>query len=198
MAALTVGVGTLLATASLARRPLASSEVRVFRLVNGLPDEAYPFVWAPMQFGTFGTVPLAAGLALARRRTRLALAIGAGGTSAWLIAKVVKQVVDRGRPAKLLDDVSLRGVEEGDRGYPSGHAAVSAAIAVVVWPYATHRSRVAISALTGFVPCARLYVGAHLPLDVIGGSALGMTVGLVVDRLVQPPRPEKKLRIGCE
>jgi undecaprenyl-diphosphatase len=35
--------------------------------------------------------------------------------------------------------------------------------------------------LSGFVPFARMYVGAHLPLDVIGGSALGISVASLVN-----------------
>ena len=72
-----------------------------------------------MQYGTFGTVPVSGVVALARNRPRLALAIGVGGTTAWVSAKVLKRVVGRGRPAKVVDDVLLRGVEEGDLGFPS-------------------------------------------------------------------------------
>jgi undecaprenyl-diphosphatase len=32
-------------------------------------------------------------------------------------------------------------------------------------------------ALAGVVALARVYVGAHLPLDVVGGAALGVVVG---------------------
>ena len=31
----------------------------------------------------------------------------------------------------------------------------------------------------GFVCLARMYVGAHLPLDVVGGAALGVAVGAI-------------------
>ncbi len=140
-----------------------------------------------MQYGTFGTVPGMAVLALARHRPRLALAIGVGGTAAWFSAKAVKRIVDRGRPANIIDDVSLRGAEEGDQGFPSGHAAVSAALTVIAWPYVADGSRVSLAALSGFVPFARLYVGAHLPLDVVGGSALGLAIGCVMN-LIMPRR----------
>jgi membrane-associated phospholipid phosphatase len=183
--ALAVGVAAFAATTTLARRPITPSEVRAFRVANDLPDEAYPFIWTPMQYGTFATVPFAATVALARHRPRLALTIGAGGTAAWLLAKAAKRIVDRGRPATILDDVSLRGAEEGDRGFPSGHAAVSSAITVAALPYAAGETKIALLALCGFVPFARIYVGAHLPLDVIGGAALGLAIGAVADLLVR-------------
>jgi membrane-associated phospholipid phosphatase len=187
IAGLVVGIGTLLGTAALARRPITQTEITTFRIANDLSDAGYPAIWIPMQYGTFGTVPAVAALALVRRRPRLALAVGAGGTAAWVSAKAVKRIVDRARPASIIDDVSLRGVEEGDLGFPSGHAAVSAAITVIVWPHVADGWRRPLAALCCFVPFARLYVGAHLPLDVVGGSALGLAIGSAIRLLDQPP-----------
>ncbi len=78
-------------------------------------------------------------------------------------------------------------MEEGDRGFPSGHAAVSATLTVIARPYVADGWGVSLAALSGFVPFARLYVGAHLPLDVVGGSALGLAIGSAVNLLI-PPR----------
>jgi membrane-associated phospholipid phosphatase len=139
-----------------------------------------------MQYGTFGAVPGAAAVALARRRPRLALGIATGGTAAWVLAKAAKPIVGRGRPASVLGAVVQHGAEEGDQGFPSGHAAVSAAITVVAWPYLSRRWRGPLAALSVFVPIARIYVGAHLPLDVVGGSALGLAIGNAVNLAVPP------------
>ena len=104
-----------------------------------------------------------------------------GGTAAWVTAKAAKRVVARGRPASIIGGVQQRGVEEGDQGFPSGHAAVSTAMTVIMWPEASPRMRVTLSALTGLVPFGRMYVGAHLPLDLVGGSALGLALGSTVN-----------------
>jgi membrane-associated phospholipid phosphatase len=178
---LLVGVATLIGTAALARRGRSQTEIRVFRLANGLSARAYRAIWVPMQYGTFSTVPAAAFVALARRRPRLALALATGGTAAWVLAKAVKPIVDRGRPASILDGVDERGAEEGDRGFPSGHAAVSTVITIVAWPYLSNVGRVRTATLSAFVPFARMYAGAHLPLDVVGGSALGLAIGCGVN-----------------
>lgn len=194
IAGLAVGVGVLLGAAALARRPISRVETRVFRGANGLPEDAYRPIWVPMQYGTFGTVPAVAALALARRRPRLALAIAVGGTAAWLGAKAVKPMVGRGRPAGVIEGVARRGRELGDRGFPSGHAAVSTVLTIVAWPYLADGWRVSLVALSGFVPFARMYVGAHLPLDLVGGSALGLAIGSVI-HVVIPARPSRSRRI---
>ncbi len=188
VAGLVVGLATVVATGALARRRRSRTEIRLFRLANGLPEHAFPLIWVPMQYGSFGTVTALAAVALARRRRRLAVAIGVGGTAAWILAKAAKAAVDRGRPASLIQAVVQRGAEEGDQGFPSGHAAVSAALTVVSWPYLSDGWRVWAAAASGFVPFARMYVGAHLPLDVIGGSGLGVAIGCAVN-LAAPPRP---------
>ena len=45
---------------------------------------------------------------------------------------------------------------------------------------------IAALALGAIVLFGRMYVGAHLPLDVIGGAALGAIVGSVVNLVVHP------------
>ena len=44
-----------------------------------------------------------------------------------------------------------------------------------------------VAALSVFVPFARWYVGAHLPLDTAGGSALGTAIGSAVNLALGVP-----------
>ncbi len=134
-----------------------------------------------MQYGTLGTVPVVATVALAARKPRLAASMAVGGTAAWVMAKAAKRVVARDRPANIIDGVQQRGTEEGDQGFPSGHAAVSTAITVVTWPDVSTNRRLPLAALTGLVPFGRMCVGAHLPLDLVGGSALGLALGCAIN-----------------
>jgi undecaprenyl-diphosphatase len=181
MAGVVLGLSVLVGSAALARRARSDTEIEVFRSANDLPSGAFPPIWTAMQYGTFGAVPVAAAVALVARKPRLAASIGVGGTAAWVAAKAAKRVVARGRPASIIGEVRQRGAEEGDQGFPSGHAAVSTAMTVILWPEVSPSLRVILSALTGVVPFGRMYVGAHLPLDLIGGSALGLALGSAVN-----------------
>src|SRR5690242_1625449 len=137
-----LGAASLITAAALARRERSDLEIGLFRLVNGLPGRAYRTAWFPMQYGTFGAVPALALLAFASRRSRLAVGLAVGGTAAWFLAKAAKTLVNRGRPASFIDGVAQRGTEEGDQGFPSGHAAVSAALTVIAWPQIRSGGRV--------------------------------------------------------
>ena len=182
---LSVATVVLAGTTLVARDLLASLEVSIFRAVNDLPQGLYTVVWPFMQFGTFITIPVLAVIALAFRRFRLGLALA--GVGVYLMALVVKAFVVRGRPDDLLPAVHEREVFGADSlGYPSGHAAVAAALTVVVAAHLSVRWVIAALALGTVVLFGRMYVGAHLPLDIIGGAALGAIAGSVVNLVVRP------------
>jgi undecaprenyl-diphosphatase len=201
VAGLGIGLGVLVGSALVARRPRGESEIEIFRSANDLPNGAFPAVWTAMQYGTFGVVPVAAIVALIARKPPLAASLALGGTAAWITAKGTKQIVARGRPSSIIGGVQQRGVEEGDQGFPSGHAAVSTAMTVIMWPEASPRMRVTLSALTGLVPFGRMYVGAHLPLDLVGGSALGLALGSTVNLVRgrrRAPAPEETVPLQSQ
>lgn len=155
------------------RDRVAVEETDVFRLLNDLPAWLFPAVWPVMQLGNIVAVPVAAAAVAACRRYRLAVEILFAGAGVWLLAKVVKDLVVRGRPATLLPEVHIRGAAALGGGYLSGHAAVAFATATLVSPYVSRGLRRVVWALAITVCVGRVYVGAHLPLDVVGGAALG-------------------------
>ena len=176
------GAAGFTATAMLASRDgIDEREHAIFHAANDLSHLDRRVVWVPMQYGTFGTVFGVAGLALAKRRPRLAAGLLVSGTSAYVLAKVTKRSVGRGRPANELEGVTIRGKEEGDLGFPSGHAAVSAALTTAATPFVSTPVRAVAAGLAAFVSFARVHVGAHLPLDVAGGACIGVAVASAVN-----------------
>jgi membrane-associated phospholipid phosphatase len=158
------------------RDRIGRREQRAFRVVNGLPDGLFRPAWTVMQLGALGAAPATAGAALVAGNRTLAIRLASGGTVAWALAKVVKHVVRRGRPNVLLGSVRCRGQEASGLGYLSGHAAVATALAAAAFPHVGGRGRRLALGLASLVGLSRIYVGAHLPLDVAGGAALGLLV----------------------
>jgi len=172
------------ATAVVARHHgLGSFERDSFRLVNDLPGWLSVPVQGVMQAGALAAVPVAAGAAVAAGRRPLARDVACAGGAAWVAAKLIKLPVGRARPAALLHAVLLRGGPQSGLGFPSGHAAVAAALAGAASPYLSRRGRRLAWALVPAVGLARIYVGAHLPVDVIGGAALGWGIAAAVHLL---------------
>jgi membrane-associated phospholipid phosphatase/tRNA A-37 threonylcarbamoyl transferase component Bud32 len=174
---------------------IGDREAALFRVVNELagPGWTWPGVWLVMQLGVIGAVPLVAVLALATRKLRLALDAVLAAGSIYLIAKLVKEFVQRGRPQTLLPDVHILGEPARGLGYVSGHSAVAVALATVSSPYLGRRARRVAWILAGCVCLARMYVGAHLPFDVIGGAALGWAAGSLVLFVLGAPDPRPSL-----
>lgn len=193
------GSAMLVSSALLARRGIYGWEVAIFQAINGLPGSLRPFLWVLNQYGTVLTIPLATTVALLFRRWLLAVSLAASGVAVYVLAKVVKEYVARGRPAALLGGVVERETfSSGSLGYPSGHAAVAWAITLILLPHVSLPWRTVAIVLAMVVPLSRMYVGAHLPLDLIGGAALGVTVASAVNLLVgvRVHGPAKDTRVG--
>lgn len=170
------------------RGELPVAERDLFQLVNDLPPALFPPVWLVMQLGNVVAVPLVTALALAARQVRAARDLFVSGLLAYVAADLVKAVVRRERPGGFAVDVHFPEGPVTGLGFVSGHAAVAAALATAVVPYVSRRTRRVVWVLAWTVGLARIYVGAHLPLDVLGGAALGWAIGSLVHYVFGVPR----------
>jgi membrane-associated phospholipid phosphatase len=131
-----------------------------------------------MQAGALAA-PLTVGAvyAIAGSRPRRGFQIAATGTAAWLTAKAVKRRIRRGRPGDHTGGATLRlGSADEGLGFPSGHAAVAVTLGVSLAAGQGTAAAAAATAAVVVVGVSRVYVGAHYPLDVAGGWALGLVV----------------------
>jgi undecaprenyl-diphosphatase len=183
-----VSLAVLALCVALASGPLTDVEETLFRKANGLPEGLFPLIWPLMQYGTFVTIPLLSLVAFAFRRWRLGVAMLVAGVGVYLVARVLKEIVSRGRPGGLLDDVnSHESFAAGSLGFPSGHAAVAAALTAVAFAFLPRRVALFALVVAVVVMFGRMYVGAHLPLDLVGGAALGAIAGSLANLLVGVP-----------
>jgi glycosyltransferase 2 family protein len=174
-----IAAGVLAGSGWVASKGVPGWEEQAFEAVNRLPGWLEPILWLPMQLGSLFGPFVVGGLAWWRwRRWRPAVGAVVAGVVSWQLAKVVKNYVERGRPLDEIEDVIRRmGTPTDGLGFVSGHSAVAFSLATVVSPYLSCRGRVGAFALAWVVGLGRIHVGAHLPMDVVGGASLGVLVG---------------------
>ena len=180
--ALVSAAGLLLLVASglIARDgSVGSAEESVFRSINELPDWLYRPLWVFQQFGNIVAAFLVV-LAVAAflRNRRLALAAVIGVAAKLVLERAVKAVVERRRPGTSLGEIIARGdVALDGLSFPSGHAVITTAFAVALMGALPARWRALPWVVVALNALGRIYVGAHNPLDIVGGCGLGMVIG---------------------
>ncbi|MEA2460278.1 MAG: hypothetical protein QOH90_455 [Actinomycetota bacterium] len=177
---------------------LSPTETTVFRWFNDLPGFLYRPLWPFMQLGNFVVIPAAVVVALLFRKWWLAAGIAALGLGKLYLGRVVKTLVVRHRPEVLLSGVAARDDSGVGQAFVSGHVVVAVGLATLIHPYLSPRWRAVAWTLAGLVAFGRLYVGAHFPLDVVGGAALGAGIACVVHTVLGPPHAVRRERTAPE
>ncbi len=163
-------------------------DVNLFRLINQLPNAAGPPLIGAMQLGALASVPVLAIACVLARRLRLARLVALGGTVAWLVAKLLSAIVAERPPDERVVGVLLHGALTPGFSFPATHVAVAAAMATVASPYLGRSGRRTVWLGVGIVAIARVYVGVHFPVDVLGGFAVGWVVGSTIHLVLGAPR----------
>ncbi|TVP63490.1 MAG: phosphatase PAP2 family protein [Nitriliruptor sp.] len=121
---------------------------------------------------SFGLTGVTAALALLGRRTA-AVEVGAAGGAAWLLAQGVKPALGRARPYELGTASRLVSPPAGSS-WPSGHAAVAAAMATAIITVADRDTAVAAAVGAAAIGASRIAVGVHHLSDVVAGFGVGV------------------------
>lgn len=183
----------MVATVSLvvSLHPVSVPEANVFTEIAKLPSWSRPAFVAFELLGSVGAIGIAAGVALFFRRLRLALDLVLAGTLAWGLTAVVSELVGpRGLPASLFAGSGLGPFVS----FPARHVAVAGALATVVAPYVGRALRRLAWPLVTLVAVAEVYLGHHLPLDVVAGAFLGWWAGTAVH--VVAGAPGRRISVG--
>jgi membrane-associated phospholipid phosphatase len=160
------------------------AERAVFHAVNGLPGWLYQPMLAAQYLGVLGMPLVIAVGALAWRRWRLAAALVLVVPCKLGLEQVAKLLVQRQRPGTTVPDAILRGVPHGGLSFTSGHAIITFAIAGLLVLVLPRRWGVLAIVLAASNALARVYLGAHNPLDVVGGAAIGLMIAAVLDLIL--------------
>jgi membrane-associated phospholipid phosphatase len=156
-------------------------ERALFHAVNGLPGWLYQPMLLFQYLGVLAMPLVVAVGALALRRWRLAAALVLVVPLKLATERLVKLLVHRERPGTTVPDAILHGVHPAGLSFVSGHAIITFAIAGLLALVLPRRWAVVAFVLASLNAVARVYLGAHNPLDVVGGAAVGLAIAAALD-----------------
>ena len=171
-------------------------ERAVFHAVNGLPTWLYRPMLMFQYLGVLAMPLVVAVGALALRRWRLAGALVLVVPLKLAAERLVKLLVHRERPGTTVPDAILRGVHPAGLSFVSGHAIITFAVAGLLALVLPRRWAVVAFVLATLNAVARVYLGAHNPLDVVGGAAIGLAIAAALDLVLDVARDRGGSRRG--
>src|SRR6478672_13768492 len=172
------------------------AERAVFHAINGLPGWLHQPMLYAQYLGVLGVPLIFAAGALVWRRWRLAAALVLVVPLKLGLEQVAKLLVQRQRPGTAVPDAILRGVPHGGLSFTSGHAIITFAVAGLLVLVLPRRWGVVAFVLATCNGLARVFLGAHNPLDVVGGAAIGLAIAAVLDMVLDVARDRGAARLG--
>jgi membrane-associated phospholipid phosphatase len=166
----------------------------LFQSINRFADRTSWAHGIAKAYANNGIVLFAMGLLLSYLVARRAGDMRALAGSVWAgcaalvalgIGQIIGNAVDRARPYATLPNVHVLIARTTDFSFPSDHATTVGAVAVGLVLVARRGGAVVIAAAL-LMAFARVYVGAHYPLDVLAGLALGGAVAALGHVAVVP------------
>jgi len=161
---------------------LSALDLNLFLAINHL-YHSFLLDWLALFFsgvGSAGFVWLGLGFLLFLKEEKkdyrffLPMVISVG--TCWvLVEAILKYLFGRQRP-----NADMGAIIVGDGAswfsFPSGHAAISWAMAIVLSHYEP-KLRYVWYTLAGIISISRIYLGVHYPTDVIAGAFIGILIG---------------------
>jgi membrane-associated phospholipid phosphatase/predicted MFS family arabinose efflux permease len=171
----------------IAHTGLQRLDEELFRAINGL-GPGPEMLWTALDPHTRNYIALivlaVAAAALSRSRAVLNVfaRVMTSALVAWGVLEAVYAVYDRNRPEETIEagEISLHGHSWAHlNSFPSGHMAITAALAIAT-TLAFPRLRKTLWIYVAAVAFTRVLFGAHFPIDVLAGTALGTASALLV------------------
>ena len=116
-----------------------------------------------------------------------ALRFAVSGVLLFLFTSGLKLGFDLPRPVAVLAAGSVRVLGKPELHYslPSGHSAFAIIVAASMWSLVTWPWRIGLIATVVVVGVSRIWLGAHFPVDVLAGYAIGFVSTVLAARMVR-------------
>ena len=167
---------------------LGNANVSLFRWLNGLSRYTGEPVWANITLFGEGLLAVSLVAPIARWRRDIAWSLFLSALLAPLVVHGLKELFDMPRPALVLalSEFNIIGPRLAVVSFPSGHATTITLFATILALH-LYRSYLHLILLLAIilVGLSRVVVGAHWPMDVLGGMLLGWLLALASIRLAQ-------------
>jgi undecaprenyl-diphosphatase len=160
-------------------------DILFFQQINGLADRwiclnALGIFFAEYLIYILGGVTL---LLFRKKLQRSIWAVLAVILAKFGIAELIRFFWSRPRPF-IENNVNLLIEKASEPSFPSGHASACFALSYVVYHY-NKKAGIVFFFASFLVSIARVFVGVHWPLDVLGGAAVGILAGWIVVKISQ-------------
>ncbi|MDO9236231.1 MAG: phosphatase PAP2 family protein [Aquabacterium sp.] len=176
---------------------LGGANVDLFLAIQRtLPDGWIWLAEVLTALGSYWGAPAVAVLLLVWRRVKVAEALSLtvslyqfvlGLALALATAALAKALLALPRPFVVLGEAVYRATSVPDSRYtmPSGHSVYVGVLAAALWPLLGRTGRTGVLLFAVAVGWSRIALGAHFPVDVIAGFALGWACVAVVSPWAQ-------------
>ena len=145
----------------------------IFKFITSLGDEGY--LW----------IAIAILLVCIKGYRKVGISVGVSLLGSLVFNNMlIKNLVARPRPYRVLENLTILIKEPGEYSFPSGHTASSFAAAVVLFMLLPRKYGVPAMIMAFLIGISRLYVGVHYPTDVMAGMVMGTLLAIGAVKLV--------------
>ena len=144
----------------------------IFKFITSLGDEG--LVW----------IAIAVFLLFIKKYRKVGWMVGVSLLGSLIFNNfILKNIVARPRPYRMLEELTILIPEPGEFSFPSGHTSSSFAAGVVLYMMLPKKYGIPAMILAFLMGISRLYVGVHYPTDVLGGMVMGALLAVATVKI---------------
>lgn len=150
---------------------------KLFNLINSYNHPSLDIVFYLITYLGSGFILIPVVLYLYKIEKEKILPVISSYLMSGIAVQIIKYLWNVPRPVALLENVHVVGETLKAASFPSGHTATAFALAYVLSNGKGKHLKIFFLILALAVGYSRVYVGAHFPIDVIGGGIIGYLSG---------------------